>query len=458
MKKALTQTLDLGRAAREIFDVALRSVDSEQAVLHAMELEGTRLRIFETTFELGAHPAKIYSLAIGKAAFPMARALDKILGGKICGGLIVGSLTGQNINDLNPVWRIIEGSHPLPGESSLRAARTAFDLLQRANDERALVIFLISGGGSAMIEWPRDERITLEDLREANRVLVSCGAGIAEINAVRHSFSALKGGGLASRAPYAEQLSLIVSDTGKGLETIVASGPTLAPPHDAHEAASIIARYNLAERLPASILRAASLIKVTRQNVSTSSLRKHYVLLDNETAIEAAAEEARRRGFALEIATDISEQPVAEGCALMMSRLSALRQRAAQENSVACVISGGEFACPVRGDGTGGRNAETVLRCAIEAGEVIGQHTSASGLKRFAMLSAGTDGIDGNSPAAGALANETTIERARRMNLDARSFLDRSDAYSFFNSLGDAIVTGPTGTNVRDLRIMLAED
>lgn len=451
----MSEKTQLKQVAREIFGTALAGVDAGRALFETVRLDGARLSIRDTVFDLSARQRNVYALAIGKAALPMAVALDKILGPKICGGLIVGSNAFENSGAFNQVWHFIEGSHPLPDESSLRAAQLAFALLHRANRERALLIFLISGGGSAMIEWPRDERVNLAELREANRVLVSCGASINEINAVRRAFSAIKGGGLAARAPDAEQVTLIISDTGKGEESIVASGPTLNPPTDAPDAANVIARYNLAEKLPAAILRAACQKEDERkESFARRQAREHYVLLDNETALQAAAAEARRRGFTVEVAQDISEQPIAGGCALMLSRLHALQERAAQARGFACLISGGEFACPVNGDGTGGRNSETVLRCAIEIGE---REKKETGHMRLAVLSAGTDGIDGNSPAAGAVADEETIARALEVKLDARDFLSRSDAYSFFDSLGDALITGRTGTNVRDLRIMLAE-
>jgi hydroxypyruvate reductase len=454
---------DLRRAAREIFEIALRSVDAGDAVRRAVRLEGSRPTILETTVDLSASRAGVYVVAIGKAASPMAIALDEILGDKIAGGVIADPSLNQTshtlsprINNLNSGWRAHEGGHPLPNEASLTAARDSFDLLRRANDERAPVVFLISGGGSAAIEWPRDAQTTLAELREANRILVSCGASIAEINAVRCAFSAVKGGGLAARAPDAQQVSLIISDTGRGQESIVASGPTYELSPDAPDATSVIARYNLAERLPASILRAVNHPRETIKESRLRQLRSHYVLLDNDSALKAAADEAQRRGLMVDIARDISEQPIAAGCTEMLSRLLALQQRAAREGRIACLISGGEFACPVRGEGIGGRNAETALRCAIEIDELHNDKQDNAGFARLALLSAGTDGIDGNSPAAGAVVDETTVRRAREMNLDARSFLDGSDAYSFFNALGDALVTGPTGTNVRDLRILLA--
>jgi glycerate 2-kinase len=171
----------------------------------------------------------------------------------------------------------------------------------------------------------------------------------------------------------------------------------------------------------------------------------HVVLLDNGTALEAAHSKALALGFTSTILNDISEQPIETGCDLLLSRLLA-----EPPGDPFCLISGGEFSCPVRGNGRGGRNLETVLRCAIRLAE---SHLNNS--QHFVILSAGTDGIDGSSPAAGAIANETTIPRARELGLDAHEFLARSDSYSFFERLNTLIVTGPTGTNVRDLRIFL---
>jgi hydroxypyruvate reductase len=453
---------ELRRAAREIFGVALDSASGGEAVRRAVRLDGAQLTVRETIVDLNERRG-IYALAIGKAAFPMAAALDEVLGEKLTEGFIVGTSLPDKYaqlfgspKKLKTAWLSCEGAHPLPTESSLSAARAAFELLRRANVARGLVIFLISGGGSAMIEWPRDERVTLANLRTANRALVECGASIAEINAVRRAVSAIKGGRLAACAPEADQLTLIISDTGRGQESIVASGPTLAPPTDAPEAAAVITRYKLSEQLPASIMQLINYPPERASESSVCGLREHYVLVDNESALEEAAAEARRRGFLTEVAHDISEQRIEEGCVLSLARLSELRRRAAENNKIACLISGGEFSCPVRGTGSGGRNSETALRCAIELDERMKSKSTESSFKQALMLSAGTDGIDGNSPAAGAVADDRTLERARAGGLDERKFLAESDAYNFFQALGDALLTGATGTNVRDVRVMLA--
>lgn len=396
---------DLHLYARSIFDHALSAVDPRQAVKNAQ-------------LDLSSGP--IYSIAIGKATTSMALGLEDALGPRLSAPVLIAT-----------------GGHPLPDENSLASARAAFALLDRANVEEATVIFLVSGGGSAMIEWPVSDEISLADLQAANKTLISCGASIAEVNAVRRGFSAVKGGGLALRAPRAKPFTLIVSDTNPGDEANVASGPTLSPPADSPKAIDVVQQYHLEHLLPQSIMNA-----VREQKFSTTAVNgPHLVLLDNNTALDAARDKAVRLGFSSAILRDICEQPIAEGCEMLLSHLL---------NSTAeCVISGGEFACPVRGNGRGGRNLETVLRCAMGLANESGK------TPHLVVLSAGTDGIDGNSPAAGAIADETTIQRARELGLDAAEHLARSDSYTFFERLNDLIVTGPTGTNVRDLRILL---
>lgn len=445
----MSNLMQLRLAAREIFAETLSAVDPSAAVRRAVGLDNLQLQVCDATIDIGNR--KIYSVAIGKAAFKTAHALEQILGDSFTAGFMSGpSLPDRReISDwkLRTRWRSCQGGHPLPNQASLSAATEVFDLLQRANEERALIIFLISGGGSAMLEWPLNKDITLADLRAANQALVNCGASISEINAVRRAFSAVKGGRLATRAPACDQITLIVSDVPAGEEHNVASGPTLMPPDDAPTALEVIDQFGLRAQLPDTIVRAIESNSAPPDD-DFRALRRHFVLLDNQSALEAAAESARQRGFTTEIAADISDQPIEEGCRQLIRRLSALRieaktRRPAGANAV-CLISGGEFACPVRGEGLGGRNLETALRLA-----------TAQSPANFVALCAGTDGIDGNSPAAGAIVDHTSSERARVIGLEPSAFIDRSDAYSFFVALGDAIATGATGTNVRDVRILL---
>ena len=459
---------DLRHAALSIFDAALAHSDARLAVRRALNFTGGRLGIFDAEFDLRAEPMSIYSIAIGKAGGAMAAALDEVLGDALAGGVV--SAPPSNFPPGVPLrvqlsrrWQTFAGGHPLPNEASLAAARAAFALLQEADARpRSLVIFLISGGGSAMLEWPRDESITLAELQVANRALVSCGANINEINSVRRAFSAVKGGGLSARSGRAAQISLIVSDTNADEPFNVASGPTYVFSPIAHaqlDPREIVKRYQLAATLPAPVLRAVDNPPVRHTASTDAPLRRHHVMLDNERALRHAAQVAAALGFACEIARDVSEDSVEAGAAALVSRLFDLRRReGASGGRPVCLISGGEFSCPVRGEGTGGRNSETVLRCAFEIEARATLSTAdESPTPHIVALSAGTDGIDGNSPAAGALCDETTLRRGRALSLDARKFLEASDAHTFFAGLGDTVETGPTGTNVRDLRLLLAK-
>ncbi len=441
----------LRQAANEIFNAAVRAADAGKALRQAVNLQGRLLRICDAVFDISTRP--IYVVAIGKAAPAMAAKLDESLGDKIGGGVVSGP-DGPDAQSLaSDRWQVYAGGHPLPNQESLDAAQAVFDLLRRADKGRALVVFLISGGGSAMIEWPRDRRITLAELRETNRWLVSCGTSITEINAVRRALSAVKGGRLGALAQNTDQITLIISDTNRGDEAGVASGPTLPPTANSPRSIEVVERYRHRLSLPSSVLTAIQEAESDKGH-SDIATGKYYVLLDNQSAVEAAAAEARQLGFAVEMAYDINEQPIDEGSALLVSRLRALWEQARREQKRVCLISGGEFSCPVRGTGVGGRNLETVLRCAIEFDKR--QHLGDFAFAHLVALSGGTDGIDGNSHAAGAIADESTIARGLSRGLNAESFLENSDSFTFFNTLGDAIVTGPTGTNVRDLRVLLA--
>ncbi|PYS60781.1 MAG: hypothetical protein DMF74_17895 [Acidobacteria bacterium] len=448
-------------AARDIFDETLRAVDAGEAVRRAVHLKGSQLTVQDATIELSNR--WIYSIAIGKAALPMALALEDAIGERFIRGLIVGPVRTPPACSTPEAcvppsrWQWREGGHPLPTKTSLVAAEEAFALLDRANKERALLIFLISGGGSAMLEWPIQQGIALADLRMANKVLINCGASIVEINSVRRAFSAVKGGRLAARAPNCDQITLIVSDVPSGQERNVASGPTLAPSRDAPDPREVTARYRLDTKLPRQVLRAidAKSDAPFPSDDIASLIGNHFVLLDNDKALAVAAKAARQRGFVTEISRDINDQRIEEGCPEILKRLEAFHMGGVHNpsrNSI-CLVSGGEFACPVNGSGIGGRNQETALRLALESENPDRQSRSMA----FVALCAGTDGIDGNSPAAGAIVDSTTIQRAHAIGLDPEDFLKRSDAYSFFVALGDAITTGATGMNVRDIRILLAE-
>ena len=427
--------------AREIFFSALQAVDARAATRRAVSLNNSLLRIGDTTIDIAER--SVYLVAIGKAAGAMTAGLAEVLGDRISKGIVCGPAA----EGLNPDWAIFAGGHPFPTEASIAAARASLQLL--ANAERnALIVFLISGGGSAMFELPVNESITLADLREANRQLVSCGASIAEINAVRRAFSAVKGGKLASIAPHTDQITLIVSDTNPGDVTSVASGPTLEPNAAGGDAREVVQRYGLLASLPHSILKAIEESQVNEVARSTG-LRAHYVLLDNRTALEAAAAEARSRGFIVELATDINEQEIGAGCDLLIARAMLYGIKTTESLSAWFRVESFRVRCVVAA------SAVEIWKPFCAAAMKLDEMRGAAITPHWAVLSAGTDGVDGNSKAAGAVADETTMARAKRKRLDPSDFLERSDAFNFFEELGDVIVTGPTGTNVRDVRIVL---
>jgi len=429
-------------SARKIFEETLLRIDAKEAVRRAVKIETGRLLIKDNEFKVAAH-LLIYVVAIGKAAYPMAVGFNEVAGDFVKGGVVSGVIPEKV--DLDSKWQIFAGGHPLPNEESLASARACLEFLKRADSERALVVFLISGGGSAMMDLPRNEEISLADLQDFNRILVTCGAAIAEINSVRRVISKVKGGGLALSAPNAKQISLIISDTSAGDVSSVASGPSLLPAKEVPDANMVVEKYDLKTKFPVSVIRA--LENYQPKNTVTLESRT-YVLADNEQMIQHAAQIAEEMGFLVKIDEAAEDEFIIEGCEKLLSRFIEFR-RSARENYPVCFISGGEFGCQVVGKGLGGRNSETVLRLSLLAQDE-------KLLSGYTILSAGTDGIDGNSPAAGAVADETTLKRAGSQRMNPLEFLKNSDSFSFFERLGDSIITGTTGTNVRDIRILMA--
>ena len=429
--------LNLRAAALDIFRHTLRAADARTATRDAVIVEGSSLRVCNSEFDITGR--KIYVVALGKAAIPMTFGLQDSLATKIDRAIISGPRSASTDSFIT-AHDLFYGGHPLPNQQSLDAAAATFALLQEANKENGLVIFLVSGGGSAMLESPISKDLTLADLQAANRQLVLSGANISEINSVRRAISAVKGGRLATQLSNADSITLIVSDTNPGDEANVASGPTLPAPVDAPDPSRVIDEYRLTNSLPVAVV---ATLRKQRVDLSPKPAPS-YVLLDNAMAMNAAAERAAGLGFSAAIACDINEQPIGEGSNLLLARARSLR------NKPSCLISGGEFSCRVTGSGQGGRNLETALRCAIKIHDKVRKDEN-----HTVVLSAGTDGIDGSSFAAGAVADETTFARAVELGLDPAEYLAQSNSHAFFEALDDLIVTGPTGTNVRDIRIVL---
>lgn len=442
----MNSTPNLRDIALEIFRRALAAIDVETVVRASVRLDADRLLAGANEVDLSRFK-RVVVIAVGKASVPMARAVEDLLGGRIADGLVVtNALIGQSPR-LLPV---IVGGHPLPDAGSLEAASRALKILRANDSEETLILFLISGGGSALFELPIDAAITLDDLQAVNRALVGCGALISEMNVVRRFLSAVKGGRLAAAAPRSRQISLYVSDVNSDDLSTVSSGPTLPGAATRDDFANVIERYDLLERFPArvsALMASRAFPDLPRANAEDAGRRSHHLLLDNRRALVEAKRIAESDfGCVVEVAEDLVEGDVETMMLTHVERVAALRQR--HRGKTVCLLSGGEAVCPVRGDGQGGRNQEFTLRAAI--------HLSQRGLSDIVVLSSGTDGIDGNSPAAGAMADSDTLSRAEEKGVSAERSLQNSDSFNFFNALGDAIITGPTGNNVRDVRILLA--
>jgi glycerate 2-kinase len=448
----MTQINDSANFLRSVFSQILQAMDAKTVVENAVRIENNRLIVAENKFDL-REISGIYGLAIGKAACWMAQGLSESLGEKFSDGVIsspeMSSCFVRN-------WKTFHGGHPAPNDESLLAAQSAVELLRKINSPKSLVIFLISGGGSAMFEMSRDEKITLADLKTMNQIFVTCGATIAEINALRRRVSAVKNGGLSRFAAKSPKISLIISDTNRGEAYNVASGLTIENQHDftPPEIQEIILRYRLNEKLPSAVYECLqNSIRAENKPAWKNPNDNFSILLENFDALINAKKNLASNGLSVEIATDLIEQEIGVGCAAGVAKLTNLFDKNDGNKAVA-IISGGEFVCPVRGNGTGGRNLESALRTAILFDEVKRQEKYKTA--KFTALFAGTDGIDGNSPAAGAICDETTLERGQKLGLAASKYLENSDSYHYFHALGDIVATGASGTNVRDVRILLA--
>ena len=345
---------------------------------------------------------------------------------------------------------MIVGGHPLPNAGSLDAASKALKILGANDSEDTLVLFLISGGGSALFELPIDAAITLDDLQAVNRALVGCGAVISEMNVVRRFLSAVKGGRLAAAAPRSRQISLYVSDVNSDDLSTVSSGLTLPGVATRADFDRVVERYDLLEKFPAhvsALIAGGGLPDLPRANAEDARRRSHHLLLDNRKALLEAKRIAESDfGCMVEIAEDLVEGDVETMMLTHVERVAALRHT--HRGKTVCLLSGGKRYVRFAGAGQGGRNQEFTLRAAI--------HLNQRGLSDIVVLSAGTDGIDGNSPAAGSTADSDTLRRAEEKGVSAERSLQNSDSFNFFNALGDTIITGPTGNNVRDVRILLA--
>jgi hydroxypyruvate reductase len=430
-------------AARKIFDHTLAAIDIPAALDRTLDKRGSLISYAGSDLDLRGF-SEIVAIAFGKASFGMAAALSDILAPDFSiDGIVVGPDSQKRSI---PGWSAYSGSHPIPSATSFEAGRAILDRLARCA-EKSLVIFLISGGGSAMVELPLDPKITLDDFQKLHSALVTCGAPIEEINVVRKHLSATKGGRLAAAAPRATKLTLAISDVPQGHDSALASGPTLPDPTTVADAESIATRYSLLPKLPnaiRSLFETHSLQETPKHNHPAFVRAKFERILGEHELMHAAHHCSEGDGFHCWVDQTTDGWPLEKTADHLLALLAKLKEDNPGKN--VALFAGGELSSPVTGDGVGGRNSAFVLTCVPK---IAG--------KGVTVLSVGTDGIDGNSPAAGAIADGETLSRARAVNLDPEDFLGRSDSHTFFARLNDAIVTGPTGNNLRDLRILIAE-
>jgi glycerate 2-kinase len=429
---------EMRETACAIFSDALVNASIRKAFERHVNCHRGVLRVREDLFDLHSC-SRVLVMSLGKAAHTMAEALAEQVGSSL-EGIVVSSV--EPSSQLRG-FRYFRGGHPTPNEESIRGAAAMLKMLE-AQPASALVIFLISGGGSSMLEKPIDDEITLPDLTATYQALVHSGAPIAEINAVRKHLSALKGGRLAQAAFPAQQVSILVSDVPDNAPDALASGPTMPDSSSVDDCYKLAQKYDLLNQFPASareLFVRHALEETPKSDDPIFHRARWWTVLSNQTAIEAATLAAERAGFIVHVDNSCDDWDYERAADHLLTRVRELRK----QFSSACLISGGEVTVKVGKPGVGGRNQQFALAC---AGKIAGENIT--------VLSAGTDGIDGNSPAAGAVVDGTTIGRARERGLDAQEALQEFDAYPFFKALGDTIQTGPTGNNLRDLRILLA--
>jgi hydroxypyruvate reductase len=439
------RAIELRKAAIEIFGAAVQAVDPAAAIHRHMKREGTRLTIGGEVLDLAA-VRQIVVVGLGKAGASMAGAVEEILGERIQRGVVVTKY--GHVQPMKTI-RLHEAGHPVPDEAGIAGAQAILDCVKGLGPED-LVLVLISGGGSALTPAPV-EGISLAEKQALTKALLACGADIREMNMLRKHISRIKGGQLARAAQPAQVRTLILSDiVGDPLDAI-ASGPTVPDPTTYADALGILDKYRIRQEIPTGILahlEAGAAGKVSETPKPTDPLFarvKSLMVANNIQALEAAKAEAQRLGLRAMILSSFIEGETRDVARMHAALALEVRASGNPVRPPVCFITGGETTVTLKGKGKGGRNQEFVLAAALDI----------TGLRDVVVLSAGTDGTDGPTDAAGAFAGGDTVERAVAAGLKPRAALDGNDAYPFFERLSDLIITGPTRTNVMDVRLVL---
>jgi len=432
------------KTAEHVFRHTLTAIDIPAALGRKLDRRGSLISAGGSSdIDLRSF-REIVAIAFGKAALAMARGLHEILTPEFPpdGILVVPASLSSPLAG----WKTFVGGHPLPTAESFAAGKAILARLARC-DEQTLIFFLISGGGSSLVEHPLDAGVTLADFQQLHSALVSCGAPIEEINVVRKHLSATKGGRLAAAAARAMKITLAISDVPDGHESALASGPTVADPTTVDDVERIVRKHGLLAKLPEAlraVIERGGLRETPKDGDAAFARARFEILLREHDLMHAAHHCCEAEGFTCLVDTETDSWPLEKAAEHLLAQLEILKKENPRRR--VAIFAGGEVSSPVTGDGVGGRNSAFVLACVPK---IAG--------KKIAVLSAGTDGVDGNSPAAGAVADGETLARARAAGMEPRDFLRRCDAHGFFARLGDAVMTGPTGNNLRDLRILLAE-
>jgi hydroxypyruvate reductase len=443
---------ELRSIAKSLFSKAVSAVDPYQRLKAMVNIEKDDLRVVMSEGLMRQFDLKnfknLYLIGAGKASASMAQAIEEVFGNRITKGII-----STKLGHVLPLrWtETIEAGHPVPDQKGLIAAQKMIHLLKDSGPQD-FVIFLLSGGASALLPMPAGV-IRLEEKQEMTQLLLDCGADIKEINTIRKHISQVKGGRLAQLAYPSTVLGFILSDVvGDPLDAI-GSGPTVPDTSTFEEAWEILKKYRLLNEVAPSIRRhlqsgKEGKIEETPKPGNALFERVHNTLIgSNLLALQTVAQESRSLGFNALI---LSSSIVGETREAARFHVAIAREVVHNGNPIskpACLISGGETTVTIKGNGLGGRNQEFALVGAMEIQE----------LEKVVLLSGGTDGTDGPTDAAGAIADSTTIRRAREMGLDPSIHLENNNAYPFFKKLGDLLMTGPTRTNVMDVRIILVD-
>ena len=436
--------------AEQIFRSCLEAVDPYAAVKRFVHVKGDKLLLGmeeESYIELDlTQYDRIFLVGGGKATAPMARALEELLGNRIHRGII--NVKYGFTDDLSFV-EMIEAGHPLPDDNGVKGTKRILNLLQEAG-EKDLIFSLISGGGSALLPQPAGG-ITLSEKQDFTRTLLACGASIDEINALRKQISSSKGGQMARAAFPATVVNLMLSDVVGDKMDVIASGPFTPDSSTFKDVFEILRKYDLNE-IPFTIherLKAGIDGRIPETPKGDDPIFEHvlnFIVGSNIIALEAAKMKAEGLGYETLILSSMVEGETKEVARVHSAIAKEILKTGFPIPKPACIISGGETTVTIRGDGLGGRNQEFCLAAALDL----------TGLEpRVVILSGGTDGNDGPTDAAGATVDAFTINRGRDQGMEARDFLNNNDAYPFFEKTGDLLITGPTNTNVMDVRLIL---